>query len=64
MIVVVGLSPDYEVEVQMLKNNPAGFDKTEIECTVGNRYKRLPRQQHHSKALSASGSITTVDRGE
>ena len=64
VIIVVGLSADYEVEVRMLKNNPTCCDKTEIERIVGNRYKRLLKQQHDSKALLASGSITTVDRGE
>ena len=31
---------------------------------VGNQYIELLRQQHDSKAVSASGSTTTVDRGE
>ena len=60
--VVIGarLSADYEIEVRMLNNNPAGLDRAEIERAVGNQYNRLLRQQHDSKALSASGSTTTV----
>ena len=42
---VARLSTDYEIEVQMLENNPAGLDRAEIECVVGNQYNRLLRQQ-------------------
>ena len=48
----------------MLENNPTSLDRTEIERVVGNQYNRFLRQQHDSKALLASRSITTVDRGE
>ena len=48
----------------MLENNPAGLDRAEIERVVGNQYNSLLRQQHDSKALSASGSTTTADRGK
>ena len=48
----------------MLANNPASFDRAEIECVLGNQYIRLPRQQHDLKALSASESTTTADHGE
>ena len=48
----------------MLKNNPTGFERAEIERVVGNQYNRRLRQQHNSKALSASGSTTTANRGD
>ena len=48
----------------MLENNPAGHDRAEVERIVGNRYHRLLRQQHDSKALSESGRTTTADHGE
>ena len=56
MIIVGALSADYEIEVRMLENTPASLDRVEIERVVGNQYNRLLRQQHDSKALSASGS--------
>ena len=62
VIIVAVLSADYEIKVRMLENNPADLDRTEIERVVANQYHRLFRQQHDSKALSASGSTTTVDR--
>ena len=46
----------------MLTNNSAGLERAEIERVVGNQYNRLLRQQHDSKASSASESTTTVDR--
>ena len=64
MIIVAGLSVDYEIEVRMLVNNPAGLDRAEIERVVGNQYNRLLRQHQNSKTLSASGGTTTADRGE
>ena len=64
MIIVAGLSVDYEIEVQMLENNPSGLDRAEIERVVGSQYNRLPRQQHDSKSLSVSRSTTTADRGD
>ena len=54
MIIVAGLSADYELEVWMLENNPAGLDRIEIERLVGNQYNRVLRQQHDSKDSSAS----------
>ena len=36
MINVAGLSADYDIEVQMLENNPAVFERAEIEGVVGN----------------------------
>ena len=64
MIIVAGLSVDYEIEVRMIEDNPSGLDRAEIERVVGNQYNRLLRQQYDSKAISASGSTTTADRGE
>ena len=64
VIIVARLYGDYMIEVRMLKNNPAGLDRTTIDRAVGNQYNRLLRQQHDSKDLSASGSTTTADRGE
>ena len=64
VIVVTGLSADYEIGVRVLDNNPAGLERAEIERVIGNQYNRLLTQQHDSKDLSASGSITTADRGE
>ena len=49
----------YQVE-----NNPAGFNRAEIERVVGNQYNRLFRQQHDSKALSASKGTVTANRGK
>ena len=45
VIVVSGLSADFEMECRMLENNPAGLNRTEIERVVGNQYNRLLRQQ-------------------
>ena len=64
MIIVVELSADYEVVVRMLENNPLGLERAVIERIVGNQYNRLRRQQHNSKALSASESTKMADRGE
>ena len=36
VIIVAGLSADYEIEVRMLENNPAGLDRADIERVVGN----------------------------
>ena len=64
MIIGAGLSANYEIEIRMLENNPAGLNMAEIERVVGNPYKRLLRQQHDRKALLVSGSTTTADNGE
>ena len=58
------LSAHYEIEVRMLENNPAGLERAEIECVVGNQNNRLLRHQVDSKALSASGGTTNADHGE
>ena len=64
VIIVSGLSADFEMECRMLENNPAGLNKTEIERVVGNQYNRLLRQQQDSKASSASKDTVTADRGK
>ena len=61
MIIVDGLFADYGIEVPMLENNPVVLERAEVERVVENQYNRLSRQQHDSKALSASGSTTTAD---
>ena len=64
MIIVAGLSSDYEIEVHMLENNPTGLERAETERAVENQYNRLLRQQQNTKALSASKGTTTADREE
>ena len=63
VIIVSGLSVDFEMECRMLENNPAGLNRAEIERVVGNQYNRLLRQQQDSKALSASKGTVTANRG-
>ena len=36
VIIVSGLSADFEMECRILENNPAGLNRTEIERVVGN----------------------------
>ena len=43
VVIVAGLSADYEIEVSMLENDPAGLDRAEIERVVGNQYNRCGR---------------------
>ena len=64
VIIVSGLSADFEMECRMLENNPAGLNRTEIERVVGNQYNRLFRQQQDSKAFSASKGTVTANRGK
>ena len=64
MIIVPGLSADFEMECRMVENNPAGLNRAEIECVVGNQYNRLVSQQQDSKALSASKGTVTANRGK
>ena len=64
MIIVNVLSADDGIEFRMHENNPVGLERAEMERVVENQYNRLSRQQHDSKALSASGSTTTADRVE
>ena len=64
MIIVSGLSADFEMECPMLENNSAGLNRAEIERVVGNQYNRLLRQQQDSKALSASKGTVTANRGK
>ena len=64
MIIVAGLSTDYEIDVCTLENNPTVLERAEIERVVGNQYNRLLGQQQDTKALSISKGTTTSDRGE
>ena len=64
VIIVGGLSANYEIEFRMLENNPSNLNKIEIERVVGNGYNRLLRQQQDSKALSASKGTTTLECGK
>ena len=45
VIIVSGLSADFEMECRILKDNPAGLNTAEIERVVGNQYNRLLRRQ-------------------
>ena len=63
VLIVSGLSAEFEMECRMLENNPAGLNRAEIErIIVGNQYNRLLRQQQDSKALSASKGTVTANR--
>ena len=62
VIIVSGLSADFEMECRMLENNPAGLNRAEIDRVVGNQYNILLRQQQDSKALSASQRPVTANR--
>ena len=64
VIIVSGLSADFEMECRILESNPAGLNRAEIERVVGNQYNRLLRQQQDSKALSASKGAVTANRGK
>ena len=64
VIIVSGLSADFEMECRILENNPAGLNRAEIERVVGNQYNRLLRQQQDSKALSASKGTVAANRGK
>ena len=64
MIIVSGLSVDFEIECRILENNPAGLDRAEIERVVENQYNRLLRQQQDSKTLSVSKGTVTANRGK
>ena len=55
MIIVAGLSADYEIEVRMLEKKPTGFDRAHIERIVRNQYNKLPRQQHDLKGFIGIG---------
>ena len=64
VIIVSGLSADFEMECRMLENNPTGLNRAETERVVGNQYNRLLRKQQDSKALSASKGTVTANRGK
>ena len=64
MIIVSGLSADFEMGCHMLENIPAGLNRADVERVVGNQYNSLLRQQQDSKALSASkGTRRIAGRG-
>ena len=44
VIIVAGLSADYEMECRMLENNPDGLNRSEIKRVIGNQYNRLLRR--------------------
>ena len=64
VIIVSGMSADFEMECRILENNSTGLDRAEIERVVGNQYNRLLRQQQDSKALSVSKGTATANRGK
>ena len=64
VIIVFGLSAEFEMECRILENNPAGLNRAEIGRVVGNQYNRLLRQQQDSKVWSASKGTVTANRGE
>ena len=64
VIIVSGLSADFEMECCILENNPAGLNRAEIERVVGNQYNRFLRQQQDSKVLSASKGTIMANRGK
>ena len=50
VIIVSGLSADFEMECRILENNPTGLSRAEIERVVGNQYNRgkgKNRRLHH-----------------
>ena len=64
VIIVSGLSADFEMECRILENNPAGLNRAEVERVVGNQYNRLLRQQQDSNAMSASKGAVTANCGK
>ena len=44
VIILAGPSADYKIECRILKNNPTGLKRAQIERVVGNQYNRLLRQ--------------------
>ena len=49
MIIVAGLSSDYEMECRMLENNPQGLNRSEVERVIGNQYNIRLRRQKDSR---------------
>ena len=45
VLIVTGLSTDYEMECRMLENKSEGLNRAEIERVVGNQHNRLLRQR-------------------
>ena len=56
VIIVSGLSEDFEMECRMLENNPDGLNRGEIERVVGNQYNRLLKQQQDSRHCQRRGA--------
>ena len=63
VIIVSGLSTDFEMGSRILENDPAGFKRVETERVVGNQDNRLLSQQQDLKALSASKGTDTANHG-
>ena len=57
VIIMSGLSADFEMECRMLEDNPVGLNRAEIERVVWNQYK-------DSKALLVSKGTVTANRGK
>ena len=64
VIIVSGMSADFEMECRILENNSAGLDRAKIKRVVGNQNNRLLRQQQDSKTLSVSKGTVTANRGK
>ena len=64
VIIMSGMSANFEMECRILENNSAGLDRAEIKRVVRNQYNRLLRQQQDSKALSVSKGTVTANRGK
>ena len=64
VIIVSGMSADFEMECRILENNSAGLDRAKIKRVAGNQNNRLLRQQQDSKTLSVSKGTVTANRGK
>ena len=64
VIIVSGMSTDFEMECRMLEKKPAGLNRAEIQRVVRNQYNRFLRQQHDSKALSAWKGAVMANHGK
>ena len=49
VIIVAGLSADYEMECRMFENNLDGLNRAEIERVIGNQYNIRLRRQKDSR---------------
>ena len=64
VIIVAGLSADYEMECRTLKNNSEGLNRAEIKHVLRNEYSRLFRQQQKSKSRFALKGTAMYDWGK